>query len=99
LVKSQPPIVKILVFSISAVCFALGLTAILTEFVPERWTRFGLTGPFFGKDAKVIGTITLLIGLLPLLMFCKNAKQASIIGSLLFVLLMAAIFGGIYLVN
>ena len=99
MVKNQPTIVKLLMLAISAVCIVLGLVAIATEYSPARWTRFGLTGPLFGVDAKVSGTITLLLGLLPLLFFCKTSKQAAIMGSLLFVLLMIAIFGGIYLIN
>lgn len=91
------PTVKIIMLAISIVCISIGLLAYLTEFAPERSTRFGLVGPFFGIDAKVIGAITLLIGLLPLLFFCKSAKQVATLGSLLFVLLMVAIFGGIYL--
>ena len=85
--------------TISATCFAVGLAAILTEYAPASSTRFGLTGPLFGDNAKLFGIISVLVGLLPLLIFCKTAKQASIFGSLLFVLLMVAIFGGIYLVN
>ncbi len=85
--------------AVSATCIMVGLLAIVTEHVPASWTRFGLAGPFFGVDAKVIGAITFLLGLLPLLFFCKTSKQAATLGSLLFVLLMVAIFGGIYLVN
>jgi hypothetical protein len=99
MMNNQSPMVKLLMLAISATCFAVGLLAILTEYSPATSTRFGLAGPFFGLNAKVIGAITLLIGLLPLLFFCKTSKQATILGGLLFVLLMVAIFGGIYLMN
>ena len=97
MINQQPLIVKTLAFSISAVCFALGLTALLTEFVPESWTRFGLTAALRGEDAKLYGAILILLSCLPLLMFCKSAKQAATLGSILFIMLMVAIFGGIYL--
>ena len=99
MMKDQSLIVKVLMLAISATCIVVGLLAIATEYSPASWTRFGLAGPFFGINAKVIGAITLLLGLLPLLFFCKTSKQAATLGSLLFVLLMVAIFGGIYLVN
>jgi hypothetical protein len=97
--KNLSPTVKLLMLAISATCMILGLTAISTEYSPATWTRFGLAGPLFGKDAKIFGVILIFVGLIPLLAFCKTAKQATIIGSLLFLLLMAAIFGGVYLIK
>jgi hypothetical protein len=99
MMMNQSPMVKPLMLAISATCIVVGLAAISTEYSPAKWTRFGLAGPLFGKDAKLIGAISVLIGLLPLLFFCKSARQATTLGSLLFILLMATIFGGIYLVN
>jgi accessory gene regulator protein AgrB len=99
MVNNQSPIVKLLMLAISATSMAIGLAAIFTEYAPASWTRYGLVGPLFGKDAKMFGAILIFVSLIPLLVFCKTAKQATIIGSLLFLLLIATIFGGIYLIN
>ena len=82
--------------AISAVFIGVGLLAIITEYSPESSTRYGVVGPFFGEDAKLIGLISILLGFHPLLFFCKTANQVAIFGSILFLLLMATIFGGIY---
>lgn len=89
--------VKVIALAISITCMLVGLVAFITEYSPARLGKLGWTGPFFGKDAKLIGVISMLIGLLPLLLFCKSPKQVATLGTLLFILLMAAIFGGIYL--
>lgn len=97
--RNQSKTTKILILSLSAVCVVLGMTALITEYVPERWTRFGLTNALYNKHAMLYGVTLLIISLLPLLIFCKTYKQGVILGSILFLLLMTTIFGGIYLVN
>lgn len=97
--NKQSKTAKILMLAISIVLITLGLTAILGEHAPDRWTRYGHTAALFGNAAKLYGAILLMMSLLPLLIFCKTAKQAAVIGSILFLLLMTTIFGGIYLVK
>jgi hypothetical protein len=93
----QSFVINILVLLIFAVCFTLGLIAILSGFVPARWTRFGLSAALLGNSAQLYGAVLIQLGCLPLLMFCRNSKQATWFGSVLFTLLMLTIFGGIYL--
>ena len=90
------PAARIAALLITVVLSGLGILAINTGYVSGRWTRFGYAQPLFGTDAKLFGCVLVLLGLLPLLFFAKSARQAALLGTVLFVLLMAFIFGGIY---
>lgn len=90
------PLAKSALVLISLVTATVGLLAICTGYVPERATRFGLAHPLFGPDATAFGLICLLLAGIPLLAFARSTRQASILGALLGMSLIAMIFLSVY---
>lgn len=88
---------KILFGLISFVFVSVGALAFFTEYSPQKSTRFGLVGPFYGPEAMDIGILTMMIGLMPLIVFARTAKQAAILGTILGVGFIAVLFYLIYL--
>lgn len=90
------PLARALFLLISIVVMVLGICAIVDGYAPGRFTRFGYAPPLYGTDAKKFGFVLLLMGLLPLLPFCRNARQATFYGSVLGVVLVTTIFIAAY---
>lgn len=82
---------------ITVITMALGIWTILDEYAPGRATRFGQTEAVTGPDAVGFGIILMLLGCMPLLIFCRNSRQVAWLGSALGVALLAVIFTTIYL--
>ena len=96
--QSQIPTLAKVLAGLTAVFFmALGLIYISTGFVPAGYTKHGWVQEMLGKDAKTFGSLIILIGLLPLLLFAKNVRQATILGTILGTIILILIFTGIYL--
>ena len=85
------PAARWLALLISGVVIALGLLAVVDEFAPGRFTRFGETQPLFGQKAIEFGFVMMLLGCLPLLVFCRSSRQVLVLGTLLGVTLIGAI--------
>ncbi|MEQ1721214.1 MAG: hypothetical protein ABL887_08920 [Nitrosomonas sp.] len=94
--KKMPLAVKIIALSISIVCIGLGSLHIMEEYVPASWTRYGYVSAIYGNDAKIFGVLLMLMGLLPLMFFAKNARQAGIFGTIVGTILVSAIFIWVY---
>ena len=75
--QPMPMVAKVLFVLISAVMIGVGLTAIITEFSPERSTRNGMVGPLYGTDAQLFGVTVALFGLMPLGALFKRPKAAA----------------------
>jgi hypothetical protein len=83
--------------ALTAITFmSLGILYIATKYVPAGWTKHGYVQAIYGENAEIFGAIMILIGLLPLLLFAKNARQASILGTMLGITLVTAIFLWVY---
>lgn len=63
---------------------------------PALVTRFGYARPLFGADARAYGLIVVLLGCLPLLLLCRTPRQAALLGALLGIVLLTAIFALAY---
>ena len=86
------PAARWLALLISGVVMALGMLAMWDEYAPGRSTRFGATEPVFGQKAIELGFVMMLLGCLPLLVFCRSSRQVLVLGTLLGVTLIGAIF-------
>ena len=95
----MPVAAKIMAALISIVFIALGLLHIAEGYVPASWTRHGYVAAIYGADAKIFGAMVVLIGLLPLMFFAKNARQAGIFGTIIGSVLVSAIFIWVYVKN
>ncbi|MCE1228070.1 MAG: hypothetical protein LWX11_01060 [Firmicutes bacterium] len=69
--------------AMSLLLLGLGLQAYLTEFTPQRSTRFGLKGPFYGADAKAQGLLLMMLALLPLIVLLRTPRQIAIFGTVI----------------
>lgn len=78
--------------SISFFVIALGAFIIIQGYAPGIYTRFGYAEALFGLKAKALGLIIILLGLLPLLLFCKSSRQAATLGTILGLSLLFIIF-------
>ncbi len=94
--KKIPRSAKILFGLMSFVFVSVGALTFLTEYSPQRSTRFGLAGPFYGPEAQEIGILTMMIGLMPLIVFARTARQAATLGALLIFGFIATLFYLIY---
>ncbi len=90
------PAARCVALAISMVVIALGAYFIYHDYAPGRFTRFGYTGELSGSQAEQYGSIVLLLGCIPLLVFCKTSRQATAFGSILGILLLALIFFSAY---
>ncbi|AFY75045.1 hypothetical protein Syn7502_03156 [Synechococcus sp. PCC 7502] len=90
--KEMPLAAKIIALSISIIFIGLGGLHIAQEYVPASWNRYGYIAPIDGNDAKIFGVLEILIGLLPLMFFAKNARQAGIFGTIVGSILVSSIF-------
>ena len=98
--KSRSPISKLakVIAVLSAIFFiTLGLIYISNEYVPAGYIKHGWAKAMGGKDAKTFGLLIILIGLLPLLLFAKNIRQATILGAVLGTIIIVSVFTSIYL--
>ncbi|MCY0964052.1 hypothetical protein [Parathalassolituus penaei] len=98
--RSTAPITlsaRLVCLLITVVTMALGIWTIIDEYAPGRATRFGQTEAITGPDTAGFGMILMLLGCMPLLVFCRNAQQVAWLGSALGVALLAVIFTTIYL--
>ncbi len=91
------PNVRLIALLISTVIIFLGACILGHGYVSGRFTRFGYTEALDGTKAKEFGSILILIGCIPLLLFCKTANQATSFGLVLGVILIAVIFITAYL--
>ena len=87
-----PLIGRILAAIISLVLIVLGISQYTGEYLAGVSTRFGFMPPQYGAEAKELGVIHVMLGLLPLIAFCKNSRQAAIYGSVIGALTIAVIF-------
>ena len=71
-------VTKFLAVLISLTVAAVGMTAIITQEVTERSTRFGIAAPLFSKNAVLYGVTIVLLGLMPLALLTKTARAALI---------------------
>jgi hypothetical protein len=97
--KSPPhisPVAKIMAALIAITFMGLGIAYIATGYVPAGWTKHGYVQAIYGDNAKIFGALIILIGLLPLLLFAKNARQATVLGTILGITLVSTIFIWIY---
>ncbi len=95
-VKKPDFITRLTMLAITGVLWTLGAMAILMEYAPERWGKLGYTPPLFGHDAKLFGVTLILVGVIPLLLFCRSKNQAAWLGALLGVAILTILFAGIY---
>lgn len=77
---------------ISVVIVSLGAWVVIDGYAPGRFTRFGFAEAIYGVKAIAFGSIMILLGCLPLLLFCRSSRQATIFGSVLGVIIIAATF-------
>lgn len=73
--------------------------AVINQYDPGRWKRFGYAGPFYDPTAQVLGVATILHGLFPLGFFARSGKQAGHFCSVVGVLLMLTVTIGFKLVK
>ena len=90
------PVAKIMAALTAITFMGLGIVYIATGYVPAGWTKHGYVQAIYGENAKIFGALMILIGLLPLLLFAKNIRQATILGTLLGTIILISIFTGIY---
>jgi hypothetical protein len=94
--RQVSPVAKIIAALMAITFMGLGIVYIATGYVPAGWTKHGYVQAIYGENAKIFGAIMILIGLLPSLLFAKNARQASVLGTILGITLVAAIFIWVY---
>ncbi len=87
---------KLITLLISISLALLGILAIVNNYAPGRWTRFGYAVPLFGDRANLFGVVLLLLSGIPLLLLLKSAHQAILLGTLLGLALLITIFLGVY---
>lgn len=90
------PVARWLALLISVVVMFLGACVVIDGYAPGRFTRFGFAEALSGVKAKEFGAIMVLLGCLPLLLFCRSSRQATILGTALGVVLISAIFATAY---
>jgi len=90
------PVAKIMAALTAITFMGLGIVYIATGYVPAGWTKHGYVQAIYGENAKIFGALMILIGLLPLLLFAKNARQATVFGTILGITLVAVIFIWVY---
>jgi hypothetical protein len=90
------PMAKFSAALIAITFMSLGIVYITKGYVPAGWTKYGYVQAIYGQNAKIFGTLMILIGLLPLLLFAKNIRQAAVLGTILGITLIAAIFICVY---
>lgn len=83
---------RVLAAIIAAVVILIGVCIVMNAYAPAMFTRFGYTPALYGVEAKKFGVIHMALGLLPLIVFCRNARQATIVGSLIGAFIIAVIF-------
>ena len=89
----QPSVAaRILGVLVSVVFSGTGLMSVLTEYAPERSTRFGMAGPMFGEMAVSFGITIALFGLMPLALLARTAKGAGLFASACAMLALAHLF-------
>ena len=95
--SEQPgTLAKVCFVLISLTFAALGVLTLLTEYVPERSTRFGMASALFGTDAQGMGVVSLLLAGVPLLALLRNKRQAAVAGTVLVLALRTFIFTWIF---
>jgi len=95
--SEQPgTLAKVCFVLISLTFAALGVLTLLTEYVPERSTRFGMASALFGTDAQGMGVVSLLLAGVPLLALLRNKRQAAVAGTVLVLALLTFIFTWIF---
>ena len=72
---------RILGALMSLVFSGSGLLAALSEYAPERSTRFDMAGPLFGDAAVSFGITIAIFGLMPLALCAKTPRGAGIFAS------------------
>jgi hypothetical protein len=75
--QKQPLLVRIVAVLMTLVVSGLGALSFFSSYAPGRSTRFGYAGPLFGDAARDFGLAIFVVGLLPLALFARSAKQAG----------------------
>ena len=83
---------RVLAAIIAAVVILIGAYIFTSGHAPGMFTRFGYTPALYGVEAKKFGVIHMALGLLPIIVFCRNARQATIAGSMIGAFIIAVIF-------
>ena len=89
-------VVRWVALFLSIALILLGACLIYDGYVPERPTRFGLAGALVGTKAKEFGFIVVMLASLPLLLWCRSARQAALLGTIAGTLLLFTIFATVY---
>lgn len=87
---------RLLAVLISVVLASLGAWVVIDGHAPGRFTRFGFSEALYGEKAVGFGSVLILLGCLPLLLFCKTSHQATIFGSALGLVTVAVVFATAY---
>ena len=87
-----PVYIRVLAVFGSCVFSGLGLLAIVSGHVEERWTRYGHTGALDGTLAQGFGLSIFFFGLLPLMLAARSVRVAKWIGCLAVALGLASVF-------
>lgn len=103
---SRPPLqlpaplyVRLLAIVMTCVVSGLGLLALVTGHVEERWTRHGYTAALDGALAHAFGLSIFFFGLLPLMLAARSPRAAKWIGSLAVTLGLLSVFIGPFIVG
>lgn len=87
-----PAVVRLLGVLMCLVFSGSGLFSVLTEYAPERSTRFGMAGPMFGEMAVSFGITVTIFGLMPLALLAKTPRGAGTFASVCAVLALTHLF-------
>lgn len=92
--KNRQPFVAVRIMGalMTVVFSGSGLMSVLTEYAPERSTRFGMAAPMFGEMAVSFGITIALFGLMPLALLARTPRGAGLFASACAVLALAHLF-------
>ena len=95
--SSQPiPIsVKLLAVLIMLVVSGIGILAVVSHYVPERASRYGLIPALQGAQADAFGITIFFAGLLPLGLLMGSARRAGWFGCIVGLLVAASLLIGV----
>lgn len=88
--------VRLLVILMSCVISGLGVLALVSGHVEERWTRYGHTAALDGAPAQSFGLSIFFFGLLPLMLAARSPRSAMWIGSLAAGLGVLSVLAGLF---
>lgn len=87
-----PIAVRLLAVLMTLVFSGMGILAIVTHYVPERSSRYGLVPALHDAQADAFGVTIFLAGLLPLGLLMGTARRAGWFGAVVVCLVVASLF-------